>query len=405
MVQRRYTDEEARSLVTLLEAIAFEKADWKDLDRARLAVALAVEAQPLAHLLSLLDRRSRSSRELQEALKELDRKEQRAEETRQVNRFWRQKFSPEDLDIALGQARNLEGNFWAFATPTFWRLRKSLAVAYDMTQHQVRPTRLQVLTRLHEEYEAERELKRESRHVAERFAEGFGGSMELFTEALERLRCGYEGEGFDAKGVSTETTGGDHHSAGGESAWDERTSEADSPRETARRVLHFFSQTHDRHLVERLASLQSTLESLARHLTELFLDAGRRALEELPEAIERHLGDLDQLPAFLPCLKQMACLETELAICFHRQPWTPDQVESLLIQRSLEALHLEGLPSPGREAREEQLGRLGQCVGALRRANVDYLLKTTEDCLDGALRSASAPMLISSRRQRAKETL
>ena len=341
---------------------------WDTPAKARLVIELAGRLRPLAeqHLLELLDRRSRASDQLERRLDELEGLRRQLADAEKVNGHWRLKWPADEVEAALGQARPLQGNPFAFLMPSFWRLRNALNSAYDWQGHAVPPTRVQVLERLHDEHRLRREVADKIGDAARAYGfessdfqdqgEGDDG-LKSFVEGLDRLRDLYEGEGR-----------GDDLLRG-------RVCRADLNRSKIR-ALHGAK--------EPLTALEHDLERLFGH--------AETPLTELEAQVARVESGLHRWTEFLPCLRAAASLDPALLRLLQTSPWTLAELESAVLQRSLRELYRAGLPTLGHDERSRRLDDLADHVEAVRLANVRYVL----DRAHGAFRANCVSSSVSS---------
>jgi len=98
------------------------------------------------------------------------REEKRLTEARKHTQHWIEKFSADDTENAIAQARLLEGKITRVFSPRFWGLRKALNKAYDFGQHAIKPTWTQVLTPLQTEYKQAAEVSFELHELRDALA-------------------------------------------------------------------------------------------------------------------------------------------------------------------------------------------------------------------------------------------
>src|SRR5262249_53252950 len=99
--------------------------------RALLDYAARVEFLAAANGLALLREDSDVSRRFAQQQRAYEAKAKELGRAEQATRGWRHKLSPEDTESALELAKQLEGRFWSFLRPSWWRLRGTLRRAYD----------------------------------------------------------------------------------------------------------------------------------------------------------------------------------------------------------------------------------------------------------------------------------
>jgi hypothetical protein len=217
-----------------------------------------------------------------------------ASEARTRAAHWREPLPAEEVELALAEARRVEGAM-GFFRPTWWRLRKVLAQRYDFGKHAVKPGWITVLEWLRAAYQAEAALA-----TARATAAATWGTSELapVLALVERLRA--EASRF-AEARS-------------------RLAAATPTRLEALRTL--------------APEWAASEPALAPVMTWSDGDPVA-ALAPRLEALEKTLGDL---PEALPHLARLAGEASEaLWSALLRQPWTPDQLEYAVVWSAIQA--------------------------------------------------------------------
>jgi predicted DNA-binding WGR domain protein len=168
--------EHLRQLTKALSQCGIPIDQWNSLRRAGELIGYMQRVARLARHgnLALADPTTDRWREFQQVSTHLQQLEGKRTLTRRATAKWRRRLSPDDVRTALEQARSWQGNFFAWLSPAWWRLRRVLNKAYDFASHAVRPTWVQVLHALEEEYRADAEVEQ---HVTSATA-AFGGELD-----------------------------------------------------------------------------------------------------------------------------------------------------------------------------------------------------------------------------------
>ena len=333
--------ERLESLIQELGAVGLPEDPERTWTEADEIVSLAVRLRPLAErdLLDLVDGKSRASDRLERDLEETANVREQLAEAEALNGHWRQKWPADEVDVALGQARPLEGNPLAFLLPTFWRLRSALNAAYDWQGHAVRPTRSQVLERLADEHRLRKALDKKQGRLGE-----YLGLNPSKPEALGSFLLELEGL---------------------------RRAFGDPSDQAAARIAQA-RLGPDATL--RLVALEKPLEDLKTELRDFVYLADATSLPESAKLLDRLLASLSLWNAFLPCLRAVSTLDPALVERLQTLPWTLPKLESALLRRSLDELYRGGLPAMGHDERRRRLLELAEALEGMRLANVDFVL-------------------------------
>ena len=267
------------------------------------ATSLAADAEVLARqgLMSVLNRESESGRRFASHLHEYDKAGQTLETAREGAVNWRDKLSAVDTNLALAEARHLEGAFLAFLRPSWWRMRRVINERYNFSAHAVRPGWSHVLGALKTEYEAEAAFESVGR--AMRHECGIEGDLPAVAECAKRLaersRSGQDG---------------DHIAS---------LLEMDDPDETAL----------------SLAGLHRDLQRATDALSGILEDYEGCSVEELLDSLMAVREMIDDLPDFLTCLSDLAAMPRDLAGAFRHLPFGPGALEAASVRRTLDAVY------------------------------------------------------------------
>jgi hypothetical protein len=164
--------------------------DWAEL-AAFTGLGLITRSLSEARLADLLDPSSPASTRLAAARQEIARLARRRDKAGRATLFWKESWPLEEVRAALAAAHPLEGRFFAFLQPSWWRLSRSLDRAYDFRRHGIRPTRVAVL----EAREAELALAEQLADAEDELRQelGFAGSAAELEAAVEAGRFAWNG--------------------------------------------------------------------------------------------------------------------------------------------------------------------------------------------------------------------
>jgi len=216
---------------------------------------------------------------------------------------WKQRLSREEAKVALAQAKAFAGNWLAMLTPAWWRLRSVLHRAQNFGAGAVRPTWVQALESLDALYD----------------------SIESREAEADAIRAEF--------GIEAPLDEFNRHFTGFMTALPRRSGLV--------RRFH-----------ERLLAQSDLTSSVAQ------LEASRAAVVELQQALAGWLADwddysltglrdllmeideeLDELPAYLHCLREISELGDRMAHALRTLPLQAVQLEAAAAQHSLDELY------------------------------------------------------------------
>lgn len=270
------------------------QAIFEHLDRVAPLVA--------AKQMELLDSGQRAWRAFSRDVRRCREQSEKVSAAHQAARHWRELLTRQDLAAALAQARRWEHARFAWLQPAWWRLRAVLNRCFDFGASAVRPTWLQALTVLEQEYEARDELDKELRRARTRY--GLDGDPAEWLEWIGELRGGM---------ASLSPWVRDFH---------QQLLEANKP-DT---------------LVATLRQASREVHVACQALTGVLDDWQSLNIRELLAELEGIQHSLTDLPAFLSCLGELARLPPALASLFRSHPQTLAQVESRLAEQALQGV-------------------------------------------------------------------
>lgn len=273
--------------------------------------------------LGVLTSKSDSAKLLTTLRRRFTTKEQDLQRIRMTTAGWRQKPSPDETKRLLTQAKEQETSLMRFVQPNFWRLRSRLLAAYDFVAHTPPIPYSAVLEKLDAEHAIATDLAKVETEAREDF--GFVGTFPEFSAQVAAL----------ADGVSVLPT--------------------------ILQTLHRFivESPRDAEIVMTLAKMRPALDALIAQVGQLMEDASELSLAQLvvdAKAIEAGLGEM---PAFLPCLKEVATLPAPLAKALRYAPLRIDQLEAAMATRTLEDL-LRADPVLGRFSATVHAAQVGK---------------------------------------------
>jgi hypothetical protein len=149
-------------------------------------IALAARLAPMAEVgqLDLLDPDSRTSRQFNGELRQIDEKRHMARQAAAEASAWTDPLTPADTETALQLARLKEGKFLSVFSGAWRRLKSTVATRTDTSGAGIEPTFVGLLTQLSQKHEADAALADIERLTAQRY--GFDDFALLSSFANER---------------------------------------------------------------------------------------------------------------------------------------------------------------------------------------------------------------------------
>jgi superfamily I DNA and/or RNA helicase len=296
------------TLQTDLQLLDLPADCWNTLDKVQ---QLAQYAESLLFLaehdsLSILVAKSDAAKRLTSHRKKFTTKEQELKQARDAASGWRQKLSPEDTMTALQQMRNQEHSIARFFSPSWWRLRGILRSSYDFARHRVPPSYSHVLELLRSEHQIAAELEKLEADARDEFS--FEGSFRDFSNRVATL----------AEGV---------------------TNLPEFLQDFHQNVV---ATSHADETVKALAASKSSVTRLMGELSDILVDTTDLSLAQLREETKHIEQSLDELPGFVPCLKELGAMPALLADAWRRFPLHGEQLEAAIANRTInEILHAD----------------------------------------------------------------
>lgn len=291
-------------LLSQVQPLGLPAECWNCIDRLSQISTYAGKILFLAETndLSVLAAKSESAKKLTTLRRRYSTKEQELKRIRMTTSGWRQKPSPEETKSLLMQAREQENSIMRFVQPSFWRLRSRLLSAYNFAAHSPAISYSNALEKLDAEHGIAAELTKVETEAREEF--GFVGTFPEFSAQVTALT-----DGVSVLPAFLQT-------------------------------LHRFilESPRDAEIVTALAQMRPAVDSLCGQLTQLLDDASELSLPQLQIEVKAMESALSDMPAFLPCFKEIAALPAPLAKSFRYVALRVDQMEAALALRTLDEL-------------------------------------------------------------------
>ena len=336
------------------------REQWQELSAARSLVDYATRIAPLARVgrMDLLDPASTATQQFAEVERRFERQQQVLAETRTANAAWRRKLPAADVPAALDQARAFERSYFAWLQPAWWRLRGILNDSYDFGTHVVRPRWSQVLGTLQKEYEESAELDRHRQAIADQFR--LGEDIDGMVALIRQLR----------------------------------ESSTELPAWLARIQAALLKSSKAPQIVTKIVEADQPLRMLTVELDKILHQHAEVPLDQLRTELNQVRAALDDLPAFLECLSEIAALPPDLGGALCGLPLTIEQIEAATADRSLTDAYRRQrqLASFTGSVRDRHAGRLERLYGQWLACNADELRSRVQQRFMDNVRVAGLPV-------------
>lgn len=364
--------ERSRALLDQLTE-SFSHVEWPhdegtDLALAEQVSSYACDAAFLAprRLIQLTDAGSAASKAFRKRLRALGKLKRDVQAKRRHASGWRQRLSRDEVRVALEQARALEGRFLSLLKPAWWRLRGVLNRSYDFASRAVRPTWVQVLETLESEYAAIERHERKSSEICEEF--GIGIPLDAFRQRLKELVDSLSGR----------------------------------PVGVRRLHEHLVESNGGGRALRRLQESRATLGELKQTLAQWLAAWEDCRLDQLQELFTEIDEALDELPDYVPCLREMTQLNDRLSHALRTLPLSAVQMEAAAAHRTLEEVYREQLPLRRYDGhtRRRQLAQLDRAWGDWQTINAATVREAVRQRFVDGVRISSQPAAQLTREQK-----
>lgn len=276
---------------------AWSVTDWKEVIEFAEQVTILAENG----LTGLLDSSSALSQVVRNHLPKLEQSEAVHSEAKQRTQAWKNRFSPDETEIALGQAKQLENSFFRIFSPRWWQLKRLVHRSYDFSSHSIIVPVSQALQWLNDEYAAEKLCRQAERDLEKEI--GSPLDWQTLSATVRRIQ--------DAQ-------------------------------KTAAEPVQFFATSLSQSdsadaAVKQLASMRQPLHSIETALESVLVHWQSQSVSELQAALSAISSSLGSLPDFLPCLETLAQLPPDVTTALRSLPMTVDGLESAAATKTIES--------------------------------------------------------------------
>ena len=326
-------------LIGMLRDQSIDEALWPNLDGAAALMGYVGRIHELAqrNLCNILNDLGEAGRRYASRIEDYERSLGALDEKQKATANWRERIPPDEIEIALEQARAFERDWLRLLKPDWWRLRGVIRKRYDFAAHAVRPSWVRVLTALREEYEEETTVRETARTIAQ--------DLELDDDLDRVIRSVH--------------------------AVNRHIRQAEAPLQAFHRDLVQSSRADER--VLRMAAARGEYETITSALESCLDGFGEPSLPQLEVDLDETHAALDELPEYLSCLTHLVELPESLRQALGDLPLTVAQIEAAMAGATADEIC--------RTRRE-----LSRFTSAARRRHVQRLEVLYEGWLEGNAR-------------------
>ena len=231
--------------------------------------------------LGIFDKKTIAASELDNLNRKLEKQRRLHERLIEENENWTQKFDDTDAKTALQKWEKLDGSFFKFLNPGWYKLKGQVKASYNFNAHQIKPEISSVLKSLNEEYEALEQLEIQREEAAQRF-----GLTNFVT---------------DYQWIQQQQDNPDH-------------------------IIKAWTTTDHTSYVRSLLSFKSQFDELYNHLEGLFSNHGAQTLVQIEDQLQRGRAAVHTLGLFAPYIEQLHGLSPEMQQNLRTREWQTDDI-------------------------------------------------------------------------------
>jgi superfamily I DNA and/or RNA helicase/predicted DNA-binding WGR domain protein len=297
----------------------------------------AVLLLPLAEHdnLNLVNTGNKEAKELEADIKKHAGLEKKYKEQQDLNVFWKNKMSEQDVNTALRIAEKNEGAFFGFLNGDWRKLKKQLQESYDFSRHQVKPKYVQLLQQLQQEYH-------------------YGKEMMANKNSLQQL---YKVDNIEITYIAIETLRG---------------------KRDDNELDYLLQHPQANELVKKLCKLDNPLHQLEQHLNRCLDNYSEKTIDAVLDELESIAMNRDTLKEMLPALREFAGLPPGLKNAVRNIALTPLQTEAVMADKTLSDVyrHNKAFAAIDLYAIEKAVEKIKSCYKQLLRLNADLIRST-----------------------------
>ncbi|MBN2295978.1 MAG: WGR domain-containing protein [Pirellulales bacterium] len=347
------------SLERTLDECGISQRLWQTPDRARALIDYARCIEPVARAgqFSLLNPENPRADEFNKVVKKLRVANESVEEAGSATKSWRDKLPAEEVSVALRQAEQFEQSFFAWLKPQWWRLRSILNRCYDFRTHVIRPSWTHVLAALEKEYALIADVKKQCRSIEREY--NIDGDVQELAKHVSRAE----------------------------------EAVASLPDWIAKIHAALLKSDKASRIVEKITSADDTLASLVAELDKILQEYGECDVNELRDSMNKALDALDDLPAFIQCVSEIASMPEPLSRALRTMPLTPAQLEAATADHCIRAefRNQRNLHRFSESTRKRHVSRLEKLYDEWLRGNAAEIRRRAEHRFRENVRISSLP--------------
>ncbi len=206
------------------------------------------------------------------------------------NENWKTKFSFQDNKVAIAQWQKFQNSFFRFINPSYYKLKNVIQENYDFTAHAVAPDIESVLDDLNKEYELQETLKKTKAKLSIEFG------LDNYDQDIQWIKSAQQEQGI----VLSEWLANDHQE-----------------------------------LILTLNQFSNKFLPMIENLQKIFgenLDFDFNQFEIVLSNTDKALSSFS---AFIPFIKQLSSVSTEMKNCLTSRKWKQTDFEFHLAYKSL----------------------------------------------------------------------
>ncbi|MBL8855760.1 MAG: DUF4011 domain-containing protein, partial [Planctomycetaceae bacterium] len=296
--------ESAHRLIRILRSSEIASEFAANLGQVQELLKYLQEVFPLAKNgnIGVTDSQNPRGKEFSTAMNHVRKHEDELRQARAATVRWKHKLAPVDLAAAMEQAQRFSQQSFPYFSLAWWRLRQVMRTAYDFRAHAVRPSWLQVLTTLQQEYAASEKNQLAIQAVQQQF--GFERTPSEFAEVVRKFQ--QKLAGYPA---------------------------------SLQRIHQGLLQSDNAELVvnNTLAAVP-IVEELSSTLSQFVVDYLKIPLTQLAEDLAGILSAIRQLPRAMQWLGQLGKLPPQIGETFRSRTWAAPEIEAAIARQGWDVL-------------------------------------------------------------------
>jgi superfamily I DNA and/or RNA helicase/predicted DNA-binding WGR domain protein len=294
--------------------------------------SVILEDLALSHNLRLVDSSNLEAIEFDQLYQRYTNLKQDYASIVEENKNWKNKFTRNDVKLALELTNKFEKSFFRFLNGNWRKLKKKLNGSYDFAAHQMHPGYGSILEQLQREYDAEVVMSEKKQELQRKYQVSNITTVYLGIDALRRKRGDAE-------------------------------------------IDYLLQHPKSNELVLQLSKLNNILHQLAIQLQQCLHEYQNNSLSEIKDELATIIANEDVLKDLLPTLKQFASMPPDLQQIIRKIPLTPIQAEALMGNKTLDLL-FDKNPQFARirhDSLSETVMQIDSCYKRLLQLNSDFV--------------------------------